>query len=156
MTRRTFIAGLASGAVWPVVGWAQRTTMPIIGILNGVSFSSSVGRLAAIRQGLKETGYVEGQNLLIEYRSAEAQYDRLPALAADLVHRPVTVIIAIGAINSVVAAKAVTTTIPIVFGLGSDPVRSGLVASLSRPGGNVTGATSLNVELLGKRLETLR
>jgi len=162
MRRREFIAGLggmaaaASSAIWPQAAHAQQAGLPVIGLLNGVSFASSASRIAAIRQGLKEIGYVEGQNVAIEYRSAEAQYDRLPALAADLVSRPVAAIIAIGAVNSVLAAKAATTTIPIVFVLGSNPVQFGIVASLNRPGGNITGLTSLGVELLAKRLEILR
>jgi putative ABC transport system substrate-binding protein len=116
--------------------------MPVVGVLNAIS---SVGRARAFRQGLNEGGYVEGRNVAIEYRSAEGQYDRLPVLAADLVRHRVTVIAALGA-PAAVAAKAATTTISIVFEVGADPVEMGLIATLSRPGGNITGVTNLNVE----------
>jgi putative ABC transport system substrate-binding protein len=129
--------------------------MPVIGFLGSTSLQAYAARLRAFAQGLKEEGYIEGQNVAIEYRLAEDHGDRLPALAAELVHRPVTVIAAGGSPSSV-AAKAATATIPIVFETASDPVALGLVASLNRPGGNLTGVTNLNVEVGQKRLELLR
>jgi putative tryptophan/tyrosine transport system substrate-binding protein len=147
MRRRTFIAGLGSAA-WPLVARAQQPTLPVIGFLNGGSPGGYASRVAAFRQGLKETGYVEGQNVAIDFRWADAQYDLVPAMAAELVDRRVAVIVANTPGNLV--AKAATTTIPIVFTIASDPVQIGLVASLARPGGNVTGATQLGVELVPK------
>ena len=138
MRRREFIAGL-SAAAWPVVARAQRPTLPVVGFLNTASPDGYAPMVAAFRQGLKETGYVEGQNVAVEYRWAEGQYDRVSAMAAELVRRQVAVIVANTPGN--LAAKAATTTIPIVFSTSGDPVRMGLVASLSRPGGNVTGVT---------------
>jgi putative ABC transport system substrate-binding protein len=129
--------------------------MPVVGFLNGGSPDGYAPYVASFHEGLKQTGYVEAQNVVIEYRWAEGQYDRLPALAAELVRRQVTVIAATGGIVSAAAAKAATTTIPIVFHLGVDPVDGGLVASLSRPGGNTTGVVSLNVEVGPKRLELI-
>jgi putative tryptophan/tyrosine transport system substrate-binding protein len=157
MRRREFVVGLGSAAVWPVVAGAQKAATPVIGYLSGTVPRPLGGRQdLAFRQGLKEMGFVEGQNVAIEYRSAEDQYERLPALAADLVRRQVAVIVATGSARGPLAAKAATTTIPIVFFFGSDPVELGLVASLSRPGGNITGVTGLGRELLTKRLEMLR
>ena len=130
--------------------------MPVIGFLHPASPDTFADRLRAFRQGLKETGYIEGESVAIVYRWAENQLDRLPELAADLVRRQVTVISTGGGIPSILAAKAATTTIPIVFAVGQDPVERGLVASIARPGGNLTGINFLNTELTAKRLELLR
>jgi len=151
MRRREFIAGLGSAAAWPVVAWAQQPAIPVVGFLNSGSPGGYASRVAAFRQGLKEAGFVESQNVAVEYRWADGQYDRVPAMAAELVGRRVAVIVANTPGN--LAAKAATTTIPIVFTNASDPVQIGLVASLARPGGNVTGATQLGVELVPKQLE---
>jgi putative ABC transport system substrate-binding protein len=154
--RREIIAGLGSAAAWPVVARAQQATMPVIGYLGAQSAEVGYKNVTVpFRQGLKETGYIEGQNVAIEYRWAENQYDRLPALTADLVRRRVAVIVANGT-PATLAAKAATTTLPIVFVTGVDPVASGLVASLNRPGANVTGIASLSVELAPKQLQLLR
>jgi putative ABC transport system substrate-binding protein len=154
MRRRAFIAGLGSAAMWPVMAPGQ-TTMPAVGFLSSSSQAGEAQFVAAFVLGLKEGGYVGGQNVAIEYRWAEGQYDRLPALAADLVRRGVAVIAAPASVPSVMAAKAATTTIPIVFSAAVDPVTTGLVKSLNRPDGNVTGVTSLNAEVGPKRVELI-
>ena len=156
MKRREFIAALGGAAAWPLVARAQQPAMPIVGFLDSRSPEALVDRLRAFRQGLKDTGYVEGENVTIIYRWADNQLDRLPVLAAELVHRPVTVIASSGGLPPALAAKATTTTIPIAFLSADDPVRRGLVASLARPGGNLTGINFLNNELGTKQLELLR
>jgi putative ABC transport system substrate-binding protein len=153
MRRREFIAGLGSAAAWPAVAQAQQPAMPVIGFLS----SQSADKIVTITflQSLKETGYIEGQNVVVEYRWAENRFDRLPALAADLVRRRVAVIVA-GGPEPALAAKAATTTIPIVFAVAGDPVALGLVASLNRPGANLTGSANLSTELAPKQLQLLR
>jgi putative tryptophan/tyrosine transport system substrate-binding protein len=156
--RQRFVSllGSAAAAVWPVAVGAQQAAMPVIGYLGSGAVDTSIGDLAAFREGLKESGYDENQNVAIEYRWAQEHNDRLPALAAELVRHRVAVLAALGTVPLALAAKASTTTIPIVFAIGADPVAAGLVTSLNRPGGNLTGATRLSVEVTPKRLEALR
>jgi len=153
--RRKFLATLLGGAaLWPFTARAQQPAMPVIGFLSLGSPEADAGRITVVRRGLAEIGYVEGQNVTIEYRGAQYQYDHLPALAVDLVSRQVAVIVAAGT-PATLAAKAATNTIPIVFIMGADPVEFGLVTGLNRPGGNITGVYALNTAVVGKRLELL-
>jgi len=152
--RREFITLLGgAAAVWPLIVWAQQTGVPLVGLLEGSRIEDR--QLDAVRQGLKEAGYIEGRNIAIKYRSADGRFDRLPQLAAGLVADPVAVMITLGP-SAALAAKAATVTIPIVFASGADPVELGLVSSLNRPGGNVTGVSFLVTTLAAKRLELLR
>jgi putative ABC transport system substrate-binding protein len=156
MRRRKFIALIGGAAAWPLAARAQQPAMLVIGFLGSALPDTYGVRLRAFSQGLKEEGYVEGQNVAIEYRWAEGHYDRLPQLASELVHRQVNVIVAGGGTPSAIAAKTATATIPIVFEVAIDPIKAGLVDSLNRPGGNVTGVVNLNVEIAPKWLELIR
>jgi putative tryptophan/tyrosine transport system substrate-binding protein len=156
MKRRDFIAALGGAAAWPLVARAQQTTIPLIGILSTASPEANAARLRAFHEGLATTGYEQGKNVNIEYLSAEEDSGRMPKLATQLLDHKVAVLVAAGGTSSALAAKAATAGTPIIFAIAGDPVALGLVASISRPGGNATGVTSLNVEVAPKRLELLR
>ena len=155
LRRREFIAVLGGAAAWPLAAWAQQSALPVVGYLDPGAPESSASFVAAFRKGLSETGFVEGRNVSVEYRWGHNDYGRAPELAADLVRRRVAVISAPAAAGAL-AAKRLTETIPIIFGTATDPVKMGLVASLNRPGGDITGFTSMNSDLGGKRLGMLR
>jgi putative ABC transport system substrate-binding protein len=156
MRRREFVGLVGGAAAWPLAARAQQLSLPVIGLVSGGSANTSAGAVAGFRKGLRETGYVEEQNVTVEYHWLEGQYDLMPALMADLVRRRVAVIAAPGFPGAAFAAKAATTAIPVVFGVADDPVKLGLVASLARPGGNLTGINFFNSEVVGKRLGLVR
>jgi putative tryptophan/tyrosine transport system substrate-binding protein len=155
MRRRDFIAGLGGAAAWPLAARAQQPGVPVVGVLSGASLEQARNPVAGFFQGLGKTGYIEGRNVAVEYRWADGDNAQLPALAADLVRRQVSVIVVLGSTPGALAAKAATQRIPIVYGIGADPVQVGLAASLARPGGNLTGATNIVVELLPKCLSVM-
>jgi putative ABC transport system substrate-binding protein len=154
MRRRIFIQGIAASAAWPLAARAQQPAMPVVGFRRSSTLADATNLMAAFRQGLQETGYVEGQNVAIEYRFAENDRDKLTALVKDFIHRPVAVIV--GNLVAALAAKAASTTVPIVFATGTDPVKDGIVTNLNRPGGNVTGVSFFAAAVGAKRLEQLR
>jgi putative ABC transport system substrate-binding protein len=154
--RRQFITLLGGAAAWPVAARAQQPAMPVVGYLDSTTLAATRDLVAAFRRGLAEVGYMEGQNVAIEYRWAEEHYDRFPNLSAELIQRQAAVIVTTGGITPALAVKALTTTIPIAFIVGDDPVEAGLVASLNRPGGNLTGVAALQIGTVAKRLELLR
>jgi len=155
VNRRQLIAALSGAAAWPVTARAQQAAMPVVGFVSGMSFSASERQAAAFRKGLSETGYLEGQNVAVDYHWLNGQYDQLPSLMADLVRRRVAIIATPGSQPAAIAAKAATTTIPIIFGVAIDPVKLGLVASLARPGGNATGINFFVADIAAKRLGLL-
>jgi putative ABC transport system substrate-binding protein len=156
MRRRDFIALIAGASGWPLGARAQQASIPVVGFMSGRAPEDSADLVTAFRQGMAESGFVDGQNVTIEFRWANGDYDRLPALVADLVNRKVAVLVGVGGDVSAIAAAKATTTIPVVFGMGGDPVKTGIVASFNRPGGNVTGYTIWTNEMESKRLGLLR